>query len=457
MLKSDKIVMMEDHDKAYHAWKERGIRDRVLVHVDAHIDFGWVPDVDMDEISSVPDPLDPGPPVPSEVEGWTLAPQLINPFLRSRKKMVNIGNYICPAIKDGMVKKFYWVVPDESFRARRGLKHITKQLEALLKIKSHAGGKIEIRKDSLHCHVLGKEVIVCGLNALESISEPVLLDIDTDFLVTRHIWDDLEPKRTPWISPEKLFKKLASKVADIDMLTISYSVEGGFTPLKFKHLGDDIKALFEGGVSGGNDASTYFNLCLSHMKTDIEKARAYYDKAVSLDKTYDTAYNNHGIIYLYKNRFNAAEEAYKDFLRLTGDDPRILSGLGYIALARKRYAKAANFFNRSLLADEKYREARFGKGIVAFNTGKIDEALKIFAGLKDDLPDEHDAYWWLGRIAEKKGDIQQTIDNYKDAVMRGGDGPGIHFRLCRLYVSKGMYFRAFEELHRAIKIADVLR
>jgi hypothetical protein len=57
----------------------------------------------------------------------------------------------------------------------------------------------------------------------------------------------------------------------------------------------------------------------------------------------------------------------------------------------------------------------------------------------------------LGRIAEALGDRRAAIGHYKDTVMQGGEGPCVHLRLVRLYLSAGAYFRAAEELGRAAK------
>src|SRR5437879_11727805 len=42
----ENVVMMEDHDGAYYAWKQAELKDRIAVHIDAHIDFGWIPERD---------------------------------------------------------------------------------------------------------------------------------------------------------------------------------------------------------------------------------------------------------------------------------------------------------------------------------------------------------------------------------------------------------------------------
>jgi hypothetical protein len=155
------IVMMEDHDKAYLAWKERNVQDMILVHVDAHIDFGWIPEMDFNEIGSGNE----------DVSCFSRRKLLLNPILTSRKKMVNIGNYICPAMRDGMVKKFYWVVPDKSWRDSRGKKHIFRQLKQILKIKKYGAGKPELHADHIRCRIFDREMTwtLCLLSASGTI------------------------------------------------------------------------------------------------------------------------------------------------------------------------------------------------------------------------------------------------------------------------------------------------
>jgi Tfp pilus assembly protein PilF len=472
----ERIVMMEDHDKAYHAWKQRGVRQRVLVHVDAHIDFGWVPEIDLEEIG--PGVFDPGKASKDDL--------LLNPFLKSRKKMVNIGNYIFPAIKEGMVKKFYWVVPRMSWRSARGKKYIIRQLKQLLKIKKYSGGRLALSADSLSCRIMGIEVIVCSLEGLKRIEEPVLLDIDVDFMLTERIWDDLNPQRRPWVFPQELFEMICRKISNIDILTVAYSVEGGFTPLKFKYLGDELRLLFEGGLCAHalkmmqhkrkacgfekekkradavkayeeilsfdtSDASVYFNLALLYMDMDVkeaEKAAHFYNEAVSRDSSYAGVYNNYGILYLRYNRLKAAQREYKKFLKLSQDNPDALNGLGHISLTQRRFTAAGEFFDRCLAFRRDHPEARLGKGIVNFKQGRLAEAEELFAGFKNDYPDEPESYWWLGCIAQKKGEVPSAIDYYKHAVMRGGEGPLVHLKLARHYLSMSFYFRAFEELKR---------
>ena len=460
----EKLVMMEDHDKAYHAWKERGIRDMTLVHVDAHIDFGWVPELDLNEIGA------------DAREG-----ALLNPFLLSRTKMVTIGNYICPAMREGMVKKFYWVVPDKSLSDPRGTKHILAQLGQLLRIKRFSGGKPRLRDGRIHCSVFGKELVVCTLESLERLQGPVLLDIDVDFMLTPAVWDDLDPRRFPWIFPEELLEKLGRKIDGVELMTIAYSVEGGYTPLRFKYLGDELRSLAAGIVpktmshkrsalahEKGNrpeqarqkyeealglddrDASSYYNLFLLHMgaRPDVQSAARYYNGAVARDRSYSTSYNNYGMLYLRHNQPRKAEVEYRKFLEVDANNAAALNGLGYIFLGAGRYRKASEFFGRCLAQEKGHAGARAGRAIAAFKQGALVEAHELFSRLTEDRPDDAEAYWWRGRIAQRKGELSGAIDNYKSSVMRGGEGPLVHFLLAGLYLRKGFYYRAREEFQR---------
>ncbi|MFA5100669.1 MAG: tetratricopeptide repeat protein, partial [Candidatus Omnitrophota bacterium] len=114
--------------------------------------------------------------------------------------------------------------------------------------------------------------------------------------------------------------------------------------------------------------------------------------------------------------------------------------------------EASAFFDQCLAVDTDHPEARLGKAIVSFKKGRLEAAHAIFFGLTEDRPDDGHAYWWLGRIAQKRGDTGLAIRCYKDAVMRGGEGPLVHLILAHLYARRLLFFRAFEELKRSFHV-----
>lgn len=464
------VVMMEDHDRAYHAWKERGVKNRTLVHIDAHIDFGWIPDTDMGQIMEA-DGL-------AELEELLRKRPMWNPFSKKIDKMMHIGNYICPAMREGIVDKFYWIVPDPTWRSARGRRALIKNLRWITKTRDYADKDIEVRKDRLSCRVFGKDIVVMPLSRLPVIDEPVLLDIDVDFMLTPFIWDDLNPHRAPWIFPEELIDKVGANINSIDMLTVAYSVNGGFTPIKYKYLGDELRARFEGPIDAktdeicalrrqgsigsyekaialdSQDPSLHFNLALLFLEKEDgrERAREHYKKAVLLDNSYAGAYNNCGIIFHKKNRIREAAGEFERFLSFDENNAHALNGLGYILLSKNRWSQAEETFNRVLALDAGNRRSLFGKALACFKTRRFKEAEEIFLNLTAVAPDDSELYWYLAKISAKKPEPQKTIDYYKKAVMAGGEGPAVHLELCLIYIGTGLYRRAREEIDRFLKL-----
>jgi len=229
----ENVVLLENHNEALPVWQKVGVKDKILVHIDAHIDFGWVPEKDLTQILEAK--------TKNELETFIKSPTIWNPISKEKEKLVNIGNYICPAIQHGIVREFYWIVPDGSFSNHKTRKAIANILKNLIKIKSHQYKKIEQSNNSIATQFYNKKVQASTLAHLPEFDEPVLLDIDLDFLVTPSILNSLAPDRKPWLWPQELVERLNTKRLKTEIVTIAYSVEGGFTPLKYKYLGDELK------------------------------------------------------------------------------------------------------------------------------------------------------------------------------------------------------------------------
>jgi arginase family enzyme len=88
----DRVVLMENHDQAYHAWRDAGSKNKVLVHIDAHHDMSWT----------------------DSVESMTIA------------------NFISQALKNDLVRETFWIVPDATWRTEQGRqairKHVTRAI-----------------------------------------------------------------------------------------------------------------------------------------------------------------------------------------------------------------------------------------------------------------------------------------------------------------------------------------
>jgi tetratricopeptide (TPR) repeat protein len=469
---AERVVLMENHDQAYHTWRNAGVKQRTLVHIDAHHDMWWV----------------------------------------KEKISLNIANFICLAMKDDLVSRVFWVVPDASWdrRGRRVLRRYLRKIG-----KAYPGGprRPEDRPGEIHLGVLGKTLRVCCLNSLPRIEEPVLLDIDTDYLVIPRVtYDDIDEQGSlPWCWPEELLARLRAREVRSDLVTIVYSVEGGYTPLKWKYLGDELalrlrepnglgpasegyglirlacEAAARGETSAGEErlqraarclpgcAAPHFHLAhlLLALNREDEAQRAYRH-ALEADPTYRTAYNSAGTAYLTSQRFRQAEEEHLRTLRLDPDDAYAHFGLGRLAARHKHWKEAETLFRKALALDRQMPDAHRGLGKALAKQGRLDEAIAAYerslalalAGhrsvnaaiftptgerppLDGSIPGVHER---LGRLYTRKGKIPLAISSYRMCVAGGYDGVSLRVRLARLYSRQGKWKKAAVEAWRSVKL-----
>jgi hypothetical protein len=85
------VHCVENHDGAYRVWRDAGVTQRLLVHVDAHHDlYGrWI--------------------------------DRKNPKERAR---INIANFVYAALEEELVRELIWVVPDQTWATPAGRRDI---------------------------------------------------------------------------------------------------------------------------------------------------------------------------------------------------------------------------------------------------------------------------------------------------------------------------------------------
>jgi len=211
------VRVIEHHAEALCLWHELGARPRVLVHVDAH-----------DDIYSSLVRIDHGAKGLAQALAGTECGQLA-PRLQTAVRddsLAGIGDFIRHAWRLGLVREVWWVVPNAGMLAPRGLQAYRDELhgrypERFIASLGHQGGWIS-------GNLAGVPLRILPLANLPAFDEPVLLDIDTDWFPSA---------RGPWQEESTLnlvgrfFRTLRDKSLTTDLVTISASTEGGFTPL----------------------------------------------------------------------------------------------------------------------------------------------------------------------------------------------------------------------------------
>jgi tetratricopeptide (TPR) repeat protein len=456
------VHLMENHDQSYHLWRDAAFKDRILVHIDAHHDMWWFDD----------------------------------------DRSLTIANFVCLALRERIVREVCWVVPDATWENPDGLKALDDHLKEIL--ANYPGDPAIARWEHhrVRTSVMGCPLVICSLDTLPSFSEDVLLDIDTDYLtiprVSYRAEDVLDP--VPWRSPEELTETLRSTALRTDFVTIAYSVEGGYTPLGWKYLGDElalrlrdpnqkeiadaylrmrqgIEASLRGDAAQAENsfravgdrlgAAPYLHL--AHLMTEAgrpEDGRRYHSQALAMDPSYRTAYASPGIpLYRAKND-DAAHDAFSRALLLDPADAYPHLGLGWIAARRKRWVEAETEFRDALVLQPDLIDAYRGLAEALVSQGRPQEAIEPYQeflklALRGHRPlnemiatdpgagpqldsDQARIHVTLARIYDSIGDTKHAVAEYRIGIVGGHDSVRIRLRLARLYASQQEWHDARE-------------
>jgi tetratricopeptide (TPR) repeat protein len=468
----DRIVLIENHDEAYYIWRDAGISRRVVLHIDAHHDMWWI----------------------------------------DRESTICIANFICPAIKQGLLREVFWIVPDATFQNSKTKKAVFQHLKQIS--EQYPGKWTCVAEDyRIIASVLGKKVTICPLRFLPPLHEPVLLDIDVDYLLIPRVSygkvDQYSP--LPWCWPDELVAKLRDAHIRSDLVTVAYSVEGGYTPVEWKYLGDELALLLK--HPNGRDSEVAGMFCirkgaeaeqrgevvvaesmyrqaqvllprsaavqyrLARLLVNqgrVEVGKQLYAQAVSFDGSYRSAYTSGGFHWYLQGEFKAAEREFRNWLMLNSSDAYSHLGLGLLAQKRKCWSEAEQHLRNALLFDDCALDAQRALGHVMTELGRTKEAIFAYEqalrlGLSGHKPLEGpiltnpvgrpllDPWHFttqghLARLYAKEGATQKAIDWLRISIAGGLESADLRLRLARLYWRQGQWREFIAQCWRAIRL-----
>ncbi len=157
---------------------------------------------------------------------------------------------------------------------------------------------------------------------------------------------------------------------------------------------------------------------LSNQRADANK---WYQKALSINKTYGPTLNNIGVCLLNDNKYAEAisylERAQKDNCLDANYN------LGYIALSRGDFDRALKLFSGEVVED------LLGRGLIALNLGHDEEAVSLFKQILSIAPNCAAAYYNLGMAFSKMGNFEQSLEYIKKGIELDPKYEKEHYRL----------------------------
>ncbi len=348
------VYLFENHNESYLIWKEHEVKDRILVHIDGHIDCDWIPDVHLNKILSCR--------TAEEVQEYIVHPYRIHSGYGGS---ISIWNFIYPAARAGMVKEIYWIVPGGTFDRKDPLQ----DLRASLAIKMHGITLAEIESLEMHGglvtgRLLDIPITICELGSLPMLDGTVLLDIDVDYLSTDSAIDQ-KVVLDPVSFPDAFIDELSRKRLKTDIVTISYSSVGGFLPPAYHYFGDIVKE----------------RLTHPHSGKSVEAI-----KAASLgDPIFQDTDLHEADALRGAGKLLEAISLYKKYLSEN-------SSSSYLSYAQRRLA--------TTLAD----------------LGQPELALHELESYVARHQNDADARYYLGRLYREEGNLREATDEFKAAV-----------------------------------------
>ena len=470
------VALIENHDEAYHVWRDRGVEEMVPVHIDAHHDMygSWTPSSD---------------------------------------KGITIANYVLPALESGIVSEVFWLVPDKSWASAKDRQDTEQIVEKIVTKNGGSSSDLQVNERQIRAVVLGKPLTVCTLDNLPEIDGETLLDIDVDFFIIPNISYNgiVNYGELPWCWPADLISRLSATKLRTDLVTIAYSVEGVYTPLQWKYLGDEVAQRLQqingsevGIIQGAKEmrraalaaqsrdydaaeqhyraanqlwpASAAPLLHLAHLSVVMGRpanGKQLYQQAVALDPSYQTPYNSAGFWYFSNGRYAAAERAHRRTLLLNAESAYAYLGLGWIAARKKRWGEAEDLLRKALARNGQSIDANRVSGVVLSKMGRREEAIQAFNqtlklalrgyksvldGLIITAPKEafqSDPYHgrvhiFLAHLHAQAGDLAAAINGYRMGIAMGKDSVSVRSRLALLCLRQHKWGASARESWQAI-------
>jgi tetratricopeptide (TPR) repeat protein len=465
------IFLLENHDEAFYIWQNAKVTHRVLVHIDAHHDMWWIND----------------------------------------NATITIANFICPALKQDFVSEVIWVVPYATFANSNNTRSLVAQVNALLKDYPIKSRTLVKTGDRIIGSILGKQLIICTLRSIPTLHDNVLLDIDVDYLIIPRVtYEEYDNHDLfPWCWPCELVEELQGIRSDL--ITVAYSVEGGYTPLQWKYLGDELAlrlnlvtetdSRLEGmeQIRQGAEAEALGDVIKAELRyraasnllpvyaaplyrlarllkkqRRIDEGRQAYQKAVDLDSSYRGAYSSAGFHFYWNKQYKAAELEFREIQALNPQDPHAHLGLGLLAKRRERWDHAERHLNDALEIDECLVDAQYALAEVLVEKGEKERAINAYEralslGLKGYKPlsgpilthagtnrildpFHRKAYVRLSTLYEQSGSTGKAANALRISMAGSADTVTSRLRLARLYVKMHRWRNAAWEILHALRI-----
>jgi tetratricopeptide (TPR) repeat protein len=214
------ITIVDEHSEFLIDWMKKGYRDMVVVHIDEHDDFRYIPEYKMRKLKKL-----------YKEKKWD--------EIESKRDKINgtfsIADFLYPAYKLGIIKKIYWIPTTDKILSYKLQTHARELIDSW-DHSADIADSFHKEGNTMTGNIYGLEIVISSLNALPQIKDPVLLSIDIDYFS-----DVIKDSQSDELNVMKdFFSKLKKKNLKIKGVNIAYSTKSGHTPITDRHFCEEI-------------------------------------------------------------------------------------------------------------------------------------------------------------------------------------------------------------------------
>lgn len=176
-----------------------------------------------------------------------------------------------------------------------------------------------------------------------------------------------------------------------------------------------------GGILSGFDdvenpsfnADTHFAAGrLAESQGQPKRALLQYEQCLKLNPKHEGAHYRIAMVHTEQRQLDAAIEAWKKYVKVTGETPASWNNLGYCYETAGRFDEAATAYQQAIRRDGAYQPARVNYGLMLARQQRFDEARMQLSAVLPPAAVEYN----LGSVYEQLGRVDLARASYEKSL-----------------------------------------
>ncbi|WP_319525214.1 tetratricopeptide repeat protein [uncultured Desulfosarcina sp.] len=149
---------------------------------------------------------------------------------------------------------------------------------------------------------------------------------------------------------------------------------------------------------------------------NVEKAKAYYEQAVSLKKDFVEAHFKLATLFAGSGDLEKASAAYKTCIRIEPRISAVYNNLGLILKAQGNLEAAISCFRKGIDVDPMFVQVYSNLGTIFYSLRKLDLALEVYLKAVGISPMDPIAQYNLGLVRKDLGHLEDALTCFEKAI-----------------------------------------